>query len=173
MANCLNNLGFIAEALGEFDQARRLYEDGMDLYEQIGYRWGAANTRVNIANVTAALGDPGEAERQLAIALRAALDLKAIPLVVEALVGVAQLWADVDRLVMAQAVLGVALRRTEADVETRLKAERLAAELAERMPQQLGDRTWAELPLDEAVGAVVEALRPAIVLPLFARAIPP
>jgi predicted ATPase len=173
MANCLNNLGFIAEALGEFDQARRLYEDGMDLYEQIGYRWGAANTRVNIANVTAALGDPGEAERQLAIALRAALDLKAIPLVVEALVGVAQLWADVDRLVMAQAVLGVALRRTEADVETRLRAERLAAELAERMPQQLGDRTWAELPLDEAVGAVVEALRPAIVLPLFARAIPP
>jgi tetratricopeptide (TPR) repeat protein len=116
-ANCLNNLGFIAEALGELGEARRLYEEGMDIYEQIGYRWGAANTRVNIANATAALGDTGEAERQLAIALRAALDLKAIPLVVEALVAVAQLWAGVERFAMAQAVLGVALKRAEADAK--------------------------------------------------------
>ena len=173
MANCLNNLGFIAEALGEFGEARRLYEDGMDIYAQIGYRWGAANTRVNIANATAALGDTGEAERQLAIALRAALDLKAIPLVVEALVAVAQLWADVDRPTMALAALGVALCRTEADVETRLRAERLAAELAERVPLQLADGSWAELPLEEAVETVVEALRPLVVMPMFVRAIPP
>ena len=173
MANCLNNLGFIAEALGEFGEARRLYEEGMDIYEQIGYRWGAANTRVNIANATAAMGDYGEAERHLAIALRAALDLKAIPLVVEALVAVAQLWAAMDRLGMAQAVLGVALQRTEADVETRIRAERLAAELAERVPAQLADGIWGELPLEEAVEAVVEALRPAVFLPMIVRALPP
>jgi len=161
MANCVNNLGFIAEALGEYGDARRLYEEGMDIYEQIGYRWGAANTRVNIANATAALGDPAEAERHLAIALRAALDLKAIPLVVEALVSVAQLWAEVDHQV------------PEADAETRRRAERLAAELAERAGSPPGEASWAELSFEEAVEAVVEALKPPIVLPAFARALPP
>jgi len=45
--------------------------------------------------------------------------------------------------------------------------------LAERAGSPPGEASWAELSFEEAVEAVVEALKPPIVLPAFARALPP
>jgi ATP/maltotriose-dependent transcriptional regulator MalT len=69
--------GLLAAARGDYDEARRLLEDAVDLLAAGGSRWESARARVALARVLDALGRRPAAEREARFALAALEELGA------------------------------------------------------------------------------------------------
>ncbi|MBM4429484.1 MAG: tetratricopeptide repeat protein [Chloroflexi bacterium] len=63
LANCLNNLGEIPRALGDYAAAARYYEESLEVREQMGDRWRSTPTLFNLGEVAAAVNDHAAAAR--------------------------------------------------------------------------------------------------------------
>ena len=63
IAGALNNLGGVAGPMGEYAEARRLYQESGDIFRQIGDRRGMAFVLNNLGHVLESLGEYAEARR--------------------------------------------------------------------------------------------------------------
>jgi tetratricopeptide (TPR) repeat protein len=52
----LNNIGVVYKTSGEYEKAIEVYQENLNLYEQIGATLGMARSRINIANIYSFLG---------------------------------------------------------------------------------------------------------------------
>ena len=64
--------GSLALVGGETEAARAAFEDAVDLYGRCGGAWEGIRARLDLAATLAALGRPGEAQREIRAALAAA-----------------------------------------------------------------------------------------------------
>jgi ATP/maltotriose-dependent transcriptional regulator MalT len=68
----------VARAAGDYDEARRRFEDAADLYQRAGAPYETACTRIELARVLASLGRRNPATREAGRAVTALKDLGAI-----------------------------------------------------------------------------------------------
>jgi tetratricopeptide (TPR) repeat protein len=150
MAFAFNNLGFFAYQLGEYAEADWLYRESLSLRQANGDQWGVANVLVSLGMVAQARGEREAAYQNLLEAIQIAHQVRAIPVLLDALVEWATLLWHADELDRGHQMLLVSLHHPAMSQQTRLKAEKLLAAFRQvAVPQPM-----AHLPEDEATQAL-------------------
>jgi predicted ATPase/Tfp pilus assembly protein PilF len=158
LAFVLNNLGHVLEAVGEYAEAERLCQESLTVFREIGDRWSIANTLNNLGAVACTLGECARSRQYFREALTTALGLGAIPLVLEALGGMAGILALEGEQERAVELAAFARQHPASDRETCRKAERILAEAAGQLSPEafLAARTRGE---GQELEAVVKGIR--------------
>ena len=91
MASCLNNLGNVAAAMEEYEQARKYYQQAFRLREILGDQRGIASVSNNLGRVADILDEHTVAREHFVKALEVGWDSNVIPVVLDSLLGFAEL----------------------------------------------------------------------------------
>ncbi len=159
IAALLNNLGVIAWEVGSYLEAQRFTEEGLAIQRQIGYQWGVGNSLETLGNIAHALGKWQQSRVYFLEALQIAIDIKALPLILDVLVGLARLLAQDGKPEQAVVVLGCVLYHPAIGKEGNKKGERLWQELtAVLTPQTIETAVAAgkQKSLDEIISVLSE-----------------
>ena len=92
-AAALNNLGNVVHKLGEYAEAAPCYRESLTIYRELGDRRGIALSLYNLGDVARIQGEVRTARNSYQEALRNAMEIQAVPLALEILLGMAQLLA--------------------------------------------------------------------------------
>ncbi len=156
VAMALSNLGFVATLQHDYPQASAYLEESLTRNEAIGNRQGAANAMLNLGHVAKAQGQMVVAQDYYHRALERAHALQAVPLMLEALIGVAELHTDANA---AARWVGLVLAHPAVTQETRAMAEALKAALTEDLDEAVLEtlvQAGIALDLEQAVQAVID-----------------
>jgi hypothetical protein len=146
MAFAFNNLGFFAYHLGEYAEADWLYRESLSLRQVNGDQWGVASALVSLGMVAQAQGDHETAYRNLLEAIQTAQEVRAVPVLLEAMVELASLMANAGQVAEAEEMLLISLHHPSLSKQTRERAEQLLTTLR----QVAAPQPTALLPEDEA-----------------------
>lgn len=91
MANTFGNLGRVAYIAGDYREAKEYCWKSIEFNDVIGNQWSKALALVNLGYSEYELGEYRSAKRQLLGAINISLKINAVPMVLQALVGVAAL----------------------------------------------------------------------------------
>ncbi len=94
IASCKNNLGNVAVALDEYGQAQNLFRGTLEIREALGDRRGIASVLNNLGNVTYLLEESEKAKGNYLRALDVGWENKAVPVVLDSLLGLAKMLVD-------------------------------------------------------------------------------
>lgn len=125
IAALLNNLGVVAWELGEYREAQQFGEEGLAIQRQIGYQWGVGSSLETLGNVAEAMGKQQQAKAYFLEALEIAMEIKALPLALDVLVGLARLLARDGAKTKAMEILAFVRGHSALDKEGMNKAEQL------------------------------------------------
>lgn len=128
MAFALNNLGVIAAARGEYREAERLHRESLALRRDIDDRWGIAMSLFQLGIVLRPAGQFDDSRARLLDALRAAYEIRALPLALDILVELAHVLVIAGEDEQARTLLGAAMQHAALTVETRHKAEQIVTD---------------------------------------------
>jgi predicted ATPase len=145
-AFAFNNLGLYAFHLGDYAEADWLYRECIKLRQVNNDQWGVATGIIHLAAVARARGETQQAYRHLLEAIRRAMKVRAVPVVLDALVELALLLADEGIIERAEEILQLCLHHPGLAKPAQAKAEQQLATLrgvANPLPT-------AQLPEDEA-----------------------
>ena len=133
---CLNLLGDVSRATASFQDARQLYQDSLSIFREIGNQWGLVSVQIRLGHAASVLGEYLVARSSFNRALKTAMDIQAVPIALEAVVGVASLLAKGEDKERERAVelLGLVLDHSAAPKSSRDSAARLLTELESRLP---------------------------------------
>jgi tetratricopeptide (TPR) repeat protein len=136
IANTLNNLGYFAYLHGEYAEALPLLEESLAIFKEIGAQYHLALCLGNLGATVSALGGHQEARRYFYEAIRFALEIWSVPLVLDALVGTAALLAasQPDEKERVAEVYAFALQHPASDQFAKDRAEQGLADLATELP---------------------------------------
>jgi predicted ATPase/DNA-binding SARP family transcriptional activator len=93
VAFALNNLGTIAFQTGDYLASERWHQQSLRTRQEIGNPWGIATSLTQLGTVARAQGEQAQAWRWFVEALRIANELHALPLAIDVLIEMAQLYA--------------------------------------------------------------------------------
>jgi len=128
----------VAHELKQYADARRLHQESLTLKQAIGDQRGAIHSYVHLGQAAVELGDYRQARQEFAIALKNALEMKALPLALEAVEGLAQVCAKESQFKQAAELLALVLAHPASEQRTRERASVLMARVAQPLdPQQL------------------------------------
>ncbi|HEX3723615.1 MAG TPA: BTAD domain-containing putative transcriptional regulator, partial [Nitrolancea sp.] len=139
MAFALNNLGTIAYQSGEYDASQRWHQQSLLTRQAIGNPWGIATSLTQLGMVARAQGLHAQAWRWFVEALRIASELHTIPIAIDVLVEIAQLYALEERNAEAIAIAELILTHRSSGSSALGLATKLQSELAGREPTVSSD----------------------------------
>jgi predicted ATPase/DNA-binding SARP family transcriptional activator len=119
----LNNLGVIVQRLGHHAEAERLYRESLDLWRADGHRWGMATTLTRLGVVTGASATLEASAAHFLEAMQIALQVRALPAVLDALVELAAVLACEGQASRAGALLSLSIRHPALTRSGRQRAE--------------------------------------------------
>lgn len=131
VASVLNNLGFMSKELKQHEAAHQYFEESLAIRREIGDRLGIANSLNNLGTVSAAQGDSSKAEQYFRDAMIEANDLKAIPHLLEVLVGLADLQNRAGNVEQAIEWLGMVLQHPARGSDVESMAESILGTIRE------------------------------------------
>jgi tetratricopeptide (TPR) repeat protein len=138
MGTAYRNLGLAALAQGDIPEAQSLIHRSLELVTALGTRWDIARSLIYLGEATAAAGDPSEARRILVDALQLTMELQAIPLAIDALMGLAHRQARTGDAEQALALSLCVLSHSASTQEAKDRAQQLHAQLESQLtPQQV------------------------------------
>jgi len=159
IASCLNNLGMIDEEMGEYEEAKRLYQESLAIKRDIGDLRGTGNTLDNLASVSYKSGDFQKSKSYCDEALETLMKIKAIPLILEVLVGIAKLFAKENKNENALRVLALILHHPASTKDLKERAERFFSDLKAHFTTQEIDairKSVETRKLEEVVNEIIE-----------------
>ncbi|MBN1886956.1 MAG: tetratricopeptide repeat protein, partial [Thermoflexales bacterium] len=160
MADMLNNLGYLNHHYMEsFESARQYYQESLSIGREIGHRAGAASTLSNLGQLYISLGEHAAAWECLREALSESAAIGALPLTLDALVGVARWQAENGRYVPAVELLGLIMNHPALELDSARLAKPVLASLQQALPaDQLATalERSASLELDAVVTELLE-----------------
>lgn len=141
-----NYLGDVARALADYEEAWRLYQDSVAIFREIGNQWGIAFSLSRLGDVAHAREDYQSGDRYLAEALKLAMDIQAVPLALDVLVGLVALRTEAGGIGpgRALAILALVLNHPASARDTQNRAAGLLAELSPQLPDQMASQAQAE-----------------------------
>jgi predicted ATPase/DNA-binding SARP family transcriptional activator len=138
----LMNLGNVAHAQANPVKAGESYLESLQTLQAIGDRLGIAYAQGHLANVALAHHNHEAAADYYKEALVTAQTIEAVPVMLDALVGLAAVKAAVGKMTTAFSLLAVVLDHQDTPTKTRERAEMMQAEWEE----QVGDELPAVMP---------------------------
>jgi predicted ATPase/DNA-binding SARP family transcriptional activator len=129
MAGSLNSLGYVLYLLGEYEAARPLLEQALAIRQEIGYRRGIAISLNYLGGVAGALGQLSESKQYFHEALKTVMDIRAIPLALDILVGLATTLVQEGNIEQGLELLRFPLYHSATAQEVRDKAQQLLTNL--------------------------------------------
>lgn len=159
----------VARARGDITAARRLHEECIALFREVGERAFMANALDNLAEALVAHGDTAGAESLYAEGLAIQWELRDRRGMVYSIIGLAQVaaehgqWERAVRLHAAAATLTSALGMIRNPREQQTDADRLDSG-RRQLGEEAFDGCWSEgqaLPLDQAVAEALAGAPPA------------
>ncbi len=140
-------LGLAALAQNNIPEAQSLIRQSLELFTELGTRWDIVRSLVYLGEATTAAGDPFEARRIFLQALQMALEVQAIPLALDALVGLAYLATQAGQAEQAVELSICVLCHPASTQEAKDRAEQLIAELETQLtPEQIEAAKAQPLP---------------------------
>jgi DNA-binding SARP family transcriptional activator/predicted ATPase len=137
MADTLNNLGYVNHHhLGNLEKAEQYYKESLSIAREIGHRQGATSTLSNLGHLHVLLGEHALAWKFLCEALSESTAIGAVPLALDALVGVARLRAAAGEAGLAAEMLGLALNHPAVEVDSAREGETILAGLRGALPAE-------------------------------------
>jgi predicted ATPase/DNA-binding SARP family transcriptional activator/uncharacterized protein HemY len=137
-AYALTNLGNVAYDQGDYGEAKVRYQESLRIFGEINDRVGVAFSLEDLGNTEQALGNPAAASEQYRQALRTALDVKAMPVALGVLLGMARVLQGEGKAAEALELVFYVLQHEAAARSTRDQAEQLRQEVAAGLtPEQI------------------------------------
>jgi len=133
LGHAFQGLGAVAQAQGEHRQAADLFLKAVDTFTELGGLFYIGQGLAQMGHSLFALGNDIEAERNWRESLRIAAEIHGIPVVLEALVGMASLRAKRGETQSALELLSIVLNHPACDQEIKNRAEKLRAELVKQL----------------------------------------
>jgi len=154
VAACFINLGEIARKQGKFEEAVGHYEESLAIALETGAHYEVVICRNNLGHVHSGLGDDDKAREYICQALRESSVMGVVPIVLEGLVGMAELQMKAGQHEEAAELLGVVLGHPSFFDETRQYADPVIAALREVLPTPRLEAALARGRLLELEGVV-------------------
>jgi tetratricopeptide (TPR) repeat protein len=148
LGNVLDQLGRIAYAQGQYAEADYLLRESIALFREIDDRWHVAQVINTLGHARLAVDQVAEARRCFQEALEIALAAHALPIVLEALVGLASISAQDAEPESAARVLAFVLEQPACSAQVRECAVAQKRELAASLPLEYA------LAAEQAAGAL-------------------
>jgi predicted ATPase len=139
VAHALNGLGTVSRSQHRLVEARRLYEESLSIFYDIGDKRGMASSFNWLGDVFRETGNYDDAWAQYKQALRLAMDIRAMPLVLDILDGVAALLVRNGELERALQLLLTTLEHPAMEKLNQNEAGSLMALLESELSQEAID----------------------------------
>jgi tetratricopeptide (TPR) repeat protein len=134
VADLQNNLGYLNHhRIGNLEKAKHCYQESLQIAKEIDHRSGATSTLINLGQLHILLGERQVAWKCLREALNESVAIGAVPLTLDALVGVGQQQIEVGQYVSAAELLGLALSHPALEIDSRKLAESILEKLRKLM----------------------------------------
>lgn len=151
-------LGVAAMAQGDIPEAQSLIHRSLDIFKGFVIGWDVVRSLVYLGEAKAAANDLSAAKDCFLDALELAMEAGTIPLALDALVGLADLYARVGEAEHALALCFAVLSHPSGLYEARERANRLRAQAEKQLhPQQIvaAKARGLDLPLEATVQALL------------------
>jgi predicted ATPase/class 3 adenylate cyclase len=137
VTNLLNNLGYLNHhSTKNFGKAKRYYQEALLIAREIDHRSGATSTLNNLGHLHILLGEQQVALECLREAMIESVAIGAVPLTLEALVGVAQYQFEVGQYASAAELLGFVLNHKALEIDVGQVAESNLGRLRKVFPAE-------------------------------------
>jgi tetratricopeptide (TPR) repeat protein len=153
----LNNMGEVARAMGDYALAQRYYQQSGERSAALDDLLSVQVASLNLGHTAAALGDDAEARARFHEALRLAREMNVVPVLLDALAGLAGVLARTSQVEQALEILGAIHRHPSLTSETRPAIEQVRTILAGRYSAQqieAGLACGESLPLEQLVSGL-------------------
>jgi predicted ATPase/tRNA A-37 threonylcarbamoyl transferase component Bud32 len=155
----LTGLAWVNYLRGDYEAAQAQSLESLELSRDIGDRWSMSNNMGNLGKILCEIGDYADALVCFRDALRLAVEIEALPLVVEILPGVAGLYYKQNLPEKAVILLGMALEHPACYSEVTAQAEpllaRISADLSAEYVAALRQRA-SEYTLDQVLAMILD-----------------
>ncbi len=131
------NLGVVASSEKQYAEAKQLFQESLAIYREIGNRKGIAYSLISLGDASFALKEYQESIENYREALEIAVDILAVPRVINALVGVAELWKRLGKKKQATELVSFILNNPACEKEVRDRAESLVSKLKSELPHKV------------------------------------
>ena len=128
------HLGKATYTLGDYAEAKFHYETALQIADEVGSPWLAAATLHHLSKANYQLGNEEPAQQNLQEALKVSLEIQARPLTMEAMTGMAQMYASKGNLEQAAELAIYVLSQPFTEYETLQDAQRLMQQIEGDLP---------------------------------------
>ena len=152
------HLGKATYALEDYAEAKFHYRTARQIADEVGSPWLVAATLHYLSKANYQLGDEQAAKQNLQESLRVSLDIQALPLTMDAITGIAQMYTSQGNLEQASELALFVLNQPVTEYETAQEAQQLVKQLEGDMPpDSLAElRTQAtDQPLDAVIKQIL------------------
>ncbi len=139
IAHSISDLGYVNYKLKQYSQAKQLYQQCLTIFKEINDQWGIANSFNSLGNITSALEENQESQNYFHQALKTAMTIHALPIVLDILVGFAKLIIKQGEKEKALEFLTISLTHSAAEQETKKRAHQLISELESQLNTKVVD----------------------------------
>lgn len=155
----LNNYGGLLLAVGQDDRAEEMICESIALFTEIGDRWGCVLGKISLAFLAFKEKDLSKALQLLHEGMKAAIEIHSIPLVVEILVEIAQVFLHLSppRLSDALAIIDLISHHPATSKDAMIKLDKLHKSAGEVSKESAGSTPSFE-NLDELLNWLLPTL---------------
>lgn len=158
IATALDGLGLVKTAQGQYQDARSLLQESAALFKEIGEQGSLAQTFTHMGSALLRSGDKVAARRNFLDALSIAREMQTLPILLDALVGEAEIQALDGAIESAVEILTVVSQNSSSSLATRRRAEGLHTTLISQLPAQRVRTLKAKLDRKTTESIVLEIL---------------
>jgi predicted ATPase/transcriptional regulator with XRE-family HTH domain len=136
IATALDGLGQVKTAQGQLDEAQSLLQECIALFKEIGEHGSLAQALTHMGSTLLNAGDKVAARTYFLDALTIAREMQTLPVLLDALVGEAEIQAWEGAIESAVEILMAVSQNPSISLATKTRAEQLRSDLMSRMPTQ-------------------------------------
>jgi predicted ATPase/transcriptional regulator with XRE-family HTH domain len=165
IATALDGLGLVKTAQGQYDDARSLLNESIALWKEIGEQGSLAHTLNHMGTTLLNAGDKVKARNYFLDALSMAQEMQTVPVLLDAIVGEAQIQALDGEIESAVEILTAVSQSPSSSLATKTRAEQLRSELVPQLPTPRVKAIKASIsqkPIDSLVVEILSATKAAL-----------
>jgi tetratricopeptide (TPR) repeat protein len=136
IATALDGLGLVKTAQGQYDDAQSLLQESIALFKEIGEQGSLAQSLTHMGSALLKAGDNVAARNYFLDALSIAREMQTLPVLLDALVGEAEIQALNGAVESALEIVLAVSHNSSSALATKTCAEELRSDLISRMPTQ-------------------------------------
>jgi tetratricopeptide (TPR) repeat protein len=136
IATALDGLGLVKTAQCQYEDAQSLLHESIALYREIGEQGSLAQTLTRMGSALLQVGDQEVARKYYVDALAIAREMQTLPVLLDALVGEAEIQARQGAVESALSIVTAVSQNHSSSLATKTRAEQLRSDLLSQIPTQ-------------------------------------